>query len=291
MKPGARSLYQRVQSSDDSEDSSPPQEKNPGATPDPPNPSPPNGSSSEDDPKIEDDLKALTASQAHQTSSALDRAKKTVMIEIKGKSPPGKDGVFALNRDMKCQPPIENIPPSDAESKPDHHDFHERKYDYKPGLIDYGSTMISNTHAGSMLSKERLIDTRKVFPATLQATNTLDRVKRLQERAGMMDVKDRIHDRILERRDRSNAALNQCRSYNNNVHRLRGPGFESVSSEKPMLDADSKHEGALKISDRSFCENGCEALLRVIKNNDKLVELDLSGCHWNGTVWDWHAQG
>lgn len=267
MKPGARNLYQRVQSSDDSEESTPPQEKIPDASPDQPKPSPPNGScSSEDDPKLDDDLKELTASQAHQTSSALERAKKTVMIEIKGKSPPGKDGVFALNRDMKCQSLFEGTLPSDskaalnhaahAELNSDHHDFQGRKYDYKPSLVDYGSTMISGTHAGSMLYKERLIDTRKLLPANLQAKNTLDRVKRLQERAGMMDVKDRIQDRIQERRDRSSAALNQSRSYINSVQRFKGAGFESMLAEKPMLDVDSKHEGVLKISDRSFCENG-----------------------------------
>ena len=87
--------------------------------------------------------------------------------------------------------------------------------------------------------------------------STLDRVKRLQERAGFsMDVKDRI----LDRRDRCSAALHQRRSlggYNNIVQRFKGVGFESMLAEKPMrLEVDAKYEGVLKISDRSFCENG-----------------------------------
>lgn len=248
MKPASRNLYQRVQSSDDSEDSSPPHEKIPDDTPEQPKPSPPNGNSSEDDPKLEDDLKELTASQAHHTSNALERAKKTVMIEIKGKSPPGKDGVFALNRDMKCRSLIEatiattNVAHSE-------HDFQRVKY--TPSLVDYGSTM--SAHPRSMLYKERLVDTRKgLLPVTLQAKNTLDRVKRLQERAGMMEAKDRFQ----ERRERCSAAFSQNRSGYTNVPRFKGAGFESMLAEKPILDMDSKCEGVLKISDRSFSENG-----------------------------------
>jgi hypothetical protein len=241
MKPGARNLHQRVRSSDDSDQSTSPHEKIPDdvASPDQPKPSPPSGSS---DPKLE----ALTSSQEHQTSAALKSARKSILIEIKGKTPPGKDGVFALNRDMKCEG---TDLASNAELNPD---FQGRKFEYKPSFVDYGSTVISGgPHAGSMLYRERLIDTRKVFPpGNLQARNTLDRVKRLQERAGMMDVKDRL-------RGRCSAALHQSRSYNA-VQRFKGhAGFESMLAEKALLDVDSKHDsGVLKVSDRSLCENG-----------------------------------
>lgn len=122
------------------------------------------------------------------------------------------------------------------------------------------------THPSMLLFKERLIDTRKLLPGKQLSpakSSALDRVKRLQERAGMVDMKDRIQ----ERRDR---CFNQGRSHNGNNNnnalqqRLKaGAGgvtsaslYQEAVAEKPTFQMDAKHDGVLKISDRTFCENG-----------------------------------
>jgi len=224
MKLSGRNLYQRVQSSGDSEEQLPHPSLNNETTHSQRKQSHPhdNTSSEDDEPRIQDALKAPTS---HRSAP-----KKTVVIEIKGKTPPrGEVGMYALKYDeRRLVVPNNNHPNDDT-----------------PPVV---------------LSKERLVDTRKLQKSGGCISTTLDRVKRLQDRAGVVD----IQERIPERRDR---CFNQGRSYGKSAfQRFRGAGGGSASvssslyhdavAEKPMLRMDAKHDGVLKVSDRSFCENG-----------------------------------
>lgn len=157
------------------------------------------------------------------------KSKKTVMIEIKGKKTPpprGKDGIHALKNNI-----TDTI--TDNVTSP---------------LPMHPSTMF----------KERLIDTRKLLPTS---TTTLDRVKRLQERAGMVDMKERIQERrsLQQPIDRKNRYSSSPLYH------------DAVPLEKTM---DAMHDGVLKISDRSFCENG-ESRWLLCQLSNSFVPINL----------------
>uniref|UniRef100_A0A7I4F785 Uncharacterized protein n=1 Tax=Physcomitrium patens TaxID=3218 RepID=A0A7I4F785_PHYPA len=290
----SRNLLKQVQSSDDSEESSAPAgEKDAHVVVDQRKPPEPSGGFSHSKAKHETELMEFAATQAHQTNSALERVRKSVVIEIKGKAPPGKDGVFALNRDTKCEDfkhEMVNINANAGTDRALDRDELERTRDRalmwetQGSLMherkDYGSFCQPNLMLPSTLNKMRLIDTKNFLPP-YQAWNTSHRGKRVQDRGVMMGV----NERMQERRDRCNALQSldyDARRFKRGAT-LPASLHQDILRENPVWEMDSKQGGVLKLCHKSFNEDGCESLLRVIKNNEKLVELDLSGCNiYNG---------
>ncbi|KAH9554652.1 hypothetical protein CY35_08G074500 [Sphagnum magellanicum] len=114
---------------------------------------------------------------------------------------------------------------------------------------------------------------RAAAVASQEMIHRVDRVRTLLDgrQRSMLDMKK---ERNREEIDKHSAARDQRETADAHSS-FRGT---TLSEQLKKIDL-SKQGGTLKICDRSICDSGCEALLRVIKNNEKLTELDLSGCN------------
>ncbi|CAM6074117.1 unnamed protein product [Sphagnum tenellum] len=114
---------------------------------------------------------------------------------------------------------------------------------------------------------------RAAAVASQEMIHRVDRVRTLLDgkQRSMLDMKKEGN---REEIDKHSAARDQ-REAADAQSSFRGT---TLSEQLKKIDL-SKQGGTLKICDRSICDSGCEALLRVIKNNEKLTELDLSGCN------------
>lgn len=85
----------------------------------------------------------------------------------------------------------------------------------------------------------------------------MDRVKRLQERAGgIVDMKVGMRERMRERCFRRSFGKRTSQRFYGGGERKSLLFHDDEVAEKPALKMEAKRDGVLKVSDRSLCENG-----------------------------------
>lgn len=229
--------------------------------------------SSEEEVKIEAELKQVASRQKIEAElkQVVREKKKMMVIEIKGKMPPGKEAVFALNRE-KVQ---EKLAPA-AGSSSSIAQIAIKAKESCAGVGSHDNVQSSPEKAresqGSLSPKKKIVfdeasivrdlasppkdlysltDTRERL-AFAQKSGDFERKLQIDERERLVDFKERIR----ERRDRYNAVRGRNLADQREANALSS--FRDTLAEQLKHTDLNKHDGVLKVSDRSICDNGKE---------------------------------